>query len=127
MPRGAICASLRSVMQSIDVEPDLDGLLQAYRRRLEQRFGERLLSFRLFGSRARGDSEEDSDADVAVVVRDLSEAERDWVIAQSFEAYREFSSGPLLAPLVWSEQQYLDRLGAERRIALDIGREGISR
>ena len=37
-------------------------------RRLRRRFGERLKSLILFGSRARGDHAGDSDADVAIVL-----------------------------------------------------------
>jgi Nucleotidyltransferase domain len=115
-------------MKSVDLGNELEQLLAAYRQRLERRFGQRLVLFRLFGSRARGDASEDSDADVAVVVRDLGEAERDWVVNQAFEVWRGHGfAGPPLEPLVWSERQHLDRLAAERRIVLDIEREGIGR
>jgi uncharacterized protein len=115
-------------MFPMELGTELEQLLAAYRQRLERRFGERLLLFRLFGSQARGDASEDSDADVAVVVRDLSEAERDWVVNGAFEVWRERGYvGPPLEPLVWSERQHLDRLAAERRIVLDIEREGIGR
>jgi predicted nucleotidyltransferase len=106
---------------------DLAPLLAAYRSRLESRFGDRLLSLRLFGSRARGDHEPDSDADVAVVVRDLTDDERAEAIDLAFAAWLAAGRPPaLLAPLVWSEAEQADRLAAERRIALDIEREGIA-
>lgn len=115
-------------MNPVALGTELEQMLAVYRERLEQRFGERLLLFRLFGSRARGDASEDSDADVALVVRDLGEAERDWVVNQAFEVWRERGfAGPSLEPLVWSERQHLDRLAAERGIVLDIEREGIGR
>lgn len=40
------------------------------KRRLQRRFGNRLAAVYLFGSRARGDHRPNSDADVAVFVRD---------------------------------------------------------
>jgi predicted nucleotidyltransferase len=43
-------------------------LMAMLRRRLRQRFGDRLKGLILFGSRARGDHSADSDADVAVVL-----------------------------------------------------------
>jgi hypothetical protein len=113
-------------MPSVELGAELEPLLVAYREELQQRFGERLLLLRLFGSRARGDASEDSDADVAVVVRSLSEAERDWAVRRATDVWQAHGfRGPMLAPLVWSEAQHQDRLAAERRIALDIAREGI--
>ena len=107
-------------------EPILRATLAAYRRLLERELGDRVQELRLFGSRARGDAEPDSDADVAVVVRGLTEMERGQVIDLALEAWREAGRrGPLLSPVVWSSEEFADRLGAERRIALDVMREGI--
>jgi predicted nucleotidyltransferase len=96
---------------------------ELYRDLLRERFGARLLRVTVFGSRARGDHEPESDVDVAVVVRDLTEAERDAVIEIALDAWRR--SGSQLAPLVWSEEQWLDRVSSKRRIAVDIEREGV--
>lgn len=109
------------------VAPDLLRTLEHFRRLLEEHFGDRLLSLRLFGSQARGDADEDSDADVAVVIQALTEAERGQVVRWAFDAWLVMGQrGPLPAPLVWSEVELADRVAAERRIALDIEREGIS-
>jgi predicted nucleotidyltransferase len=106
---------------------ELRGVLERYRALLVSRFGDRVLAIRLFGSRARGDASEESDADVCVVVRDLTEPERSVAIDLAFEAWAESTrSGPLLSPLVWSDTERADRLAAERRIALDVEEEGIS-
>jgi predicted nucleotidyltransferase len=92
---------------------------------LEERFGPRLLSLRVFGSYARGDADADSDIDVAVVVRDLTEPERTAAVDLALEAWRtDRSTGPL-SPLVWSEAELADRLRAERRIASDVVSEGV--
>lgn len=50
-------------------------------RRLKEKFGERYLKLILFGSRARGDHEPDSDADVAIVMRDMVTEE--WPLTKS--------------------------------------------
>jgi hypothetical protein len=106
---------------------DLEKSLEEYRRLLETEFGVRLLSLRLFGSRARGDADVDSDADVSVVVNALTEAERARVIDLAFDAWRNAGCrGPLIAPLPWSDEEQQARRAAERRIAFDIDREGIS-
>lgn len=108
------------------VPPSLEPVLSRYRELLAERFGPRLLSVRLFGSRARGDAEPDSDVDLAVVIRGLTEAERTEAMDRAFEAWRAVGrDGPLLAALVWSEDEHAQRLARERRIALDIEREGI--
>jgi predicted nucleotidyltransferase len=44
--------------------------LESFARSARQHYGERLRGIYLFGSRARGDFEEESDADVVVVLRD---------------------------------------------------------
>lgn len=107
--------------------PDLERTLQEYRRLLEIEFGPRLRSLRLFGSRARGDADEDSDADVAVVVDDLTEAERTRVVDLALEAWRHAGyRGPLISPLPWSEAEQQGQRAAERRIAIDVDREGIA-
>jgi predicted nucleotidyltransferase len=114
-------------VSSVELPQDIRAVLLEYRRRLLEAFGTRLELVRLFGSRARGDADADSDADVAVVVRDLTESERTLVIDQALEAWRAAGSPrALLSPLVWSSGEYADRLAHERRIALDILREGIA-
>ena len=50
------------------IEPEIAALLADLKRRLERRFGDRFVALYLFGSRARGDHEPDSDVDVAVVL-----------------------------------------------------------
>lgn len=46
----------------------LETVLRDYRARLEQIYGPRLVRLVLFGSRARGDAEPDSDIDVMIVL-----------------------------------------------------------
>ena len=50
------------------IEPEIADLLADLKRRLERRFGDRFVALYLFGSRARGDHEPDSDVDVAVIL-----------------------------------------------------------
>lgn len=105
---------------------ELRPLLDADRRLLERRFGHRLLDLRMFGSRARGDADPESDVDVAVVVAGLTDGERAEAIDLALEAWRTVGTdAPLIHPLAWSESQAAERRAAERRIALDIEREGI--
>ena len=101
-------------------------MLLAYRRALEQVFGDRVGSVRLFGSRARGEARPESDIDVVVVLCAPTEPERaETAIDLAWETWRGTApDGPPLSPLIWSEEE-ADRLSRERRIALDIRAEGI--
>jgi len=54
--------------EDIDEEM-LRSSLRELDRRLKAKFGERYLKLILFGSRARGDHQPDSDADVAIVIQ----------------------------------------------------------
>ena len=51
------------------MDPQIRGILCELRSELEQLYGERLVRLVLFGSRARGDADPDSDIDVLVVLR----------------------------------------------------------
>lgn len=97
----------------------------AYRRLLVERFGDRVVDVRVFGSSARGDAEDDSDVDVAVIIRGLCEADRTEAIDLAFRAWKLDPSPRTLSPLVWSEAELEDRVRAERRIAHDILTDGI--
>lgn len=108
------------------VPPALAPCLARYRELLHQRFGDRVIHVRLFGSQARGDNGPDSDVDVAIVVAGLDEAERDEVIDLALDAWRQAGRlGQVPSPLVWSEAELSESLALERAIARDILSEGI--
>ena len=50
---------------------EADPILQRFRARLDELYGQRLERVVLFGSRARGDAKQDGDYDVAVFLTDL--------------------------------------------------------
>jgi uncharacterized protein len=92
--------------------------------RLQELLKGSLVNLVLFGSRARGDYEESSDVDVAVIVRGLSRELKDRV-------YREVAAIELehcqpIALLVFSEQEFNRLRERERRIAQDILEEGVA-
>ena len=55
------------------VHPCDDPVLKQLRAALNEMYGERIERVVLFGSRARGDAHEDSDYDVAVFLRDMTD------------------------------------------------------
>ena len=55
------------------MRPADDPILKRFRAALDEMYGERIERVVLFGSRARGDAREDSDYDVAVFLKDLTD------------------------------------------------------
>ena len=82
-----------------------------------------LLSVVLFGSRARGDAEPDSDMDVLVIVNDLTEEMEDYISECAWEA--GFERGIVLVPVVFSRDDWEN--GPERYslLAEAIKAEGV--
>lgn len=57
----------------MSTRPRDDPVLKRFRTALDETYGERIERVVLFGSRARGDAREDSDYDVAVFLKDLTD------------------------------------------------------
>jgi predicted nucleotidyltransferase len=64
----AHAATVGTARSSQPLDPLTQALIRAVRSRLEQLYGSRLKALILFGSRARGDFSEASDADLAIVL-----------------------------------------------------------
>jgi len=75
--------------------------LAAFRHRLADRYGARLRGLVLFGSRARGDHREDSDADVAVFLGQVTDpiAEQMDLAEDAYYLYLDF--GIMIQPWVF--------------------------
>lgn len=84
---------------------------------------ENLLSLTLFGSRARGDFDRQSDIDIAIIVRDLTSAQKNRILSAIAEI--EYAYTLPLAALVLSEKDFSALRHRERRIARDILEEGV--
>jgi predicted nucleotidyltransferase len=112
----------RDGMFEIDEEP-LETVLSELKRRLSSLLGSRLARLVLYGSRARGDYDKDSDVDVAIIVRDLDRATKNEVLETVADV--ELTHLAPLSTIVLSEDSFRELLNRERRIALDIEQEGI--
>lgn len=90
---------------------------------LTELVGDRLVKLVLYGSKARGDYDRESDTDIAIVVRGLTRDLKRDIIDKIVDI--EFKYVTSLSTLVFSEEDFEFLKKRERRIALDIEREGI--
>ncbi len=117
------CASVEAMPT---LPPDVLAALTRFRSALDERFGERVREVRLFGSHARGDANEDSDVDVFVTIEGLTGAERSDVLTLAYYADLAGEEDVLLSPLAYSTEQAAELRRRERRLLMDIDREGVA-
>jgi predicted nucleotidyltransferase len=90
---------------------------------MERQLGDRLVKIAVFGSRARGDFDAESDTDIAIIARELSRELKYQILDTVAEIELKFLIP--LSVIVFSENEFEQLKKRERRIALDIEREGI--
>jgi predicted nucleotidyltransferase len=90
---------------------------------IESQLGDRLVKMVVFGSRARGDFDAGSDTDIAIIVRELSRELKYQILDTVAEIEMKFIIP--LSVIVFSENEFERLKKRERRIALDIEKEGI--
>jgi predicted nucleotidyltransferase len=71
MCRQSLLASKENVFYGDDMKKKKDPALIRFRQGLDELYGDRLEKAVLFGSRARGDADPDSDYDVAIFLKDM--------------------------------------------------------
>jgi len=101
----------------------MEQILIDLKKSLQEIAGDRLIKMVLYGSRARGDFSEDSDMDIAIVIRGLSPEMKRRMLSRVADI--EFEYLRSLSTLILSEEDFLLLRKRERRIAVDIEREGI--
>jgi|GEM_PF-663187 len=102
-------------------------ILRDYKRRLERRFGPRLHALYLYGSRARGDHQPDSDADLAGFF--AGTAERLWELERVMadEAYEVLLETDLyIQPWAFPEAALIDPAShSNRHLTRAVLAEGV--
>jgi len=96
-------------------------ILTKFRAALDGLYGNRVERVVLFGSRARGDAQEDSDYDVAVFLKDLNDrwAEADKIALAAMNVFDE--TGALIHAMPYREGAYQERTP----LMHEVRREGI--
>jgi len=105
------------------MEKQREKQLEELKRSVENLLGPHAFRMSLFGSRARGDYIDESDVDVAILVRGLTREIKNRILDRVAEI--ELAYLLPIAVLVFSEEEFDHLKKRERRIALDIEREGI--
>lgn len=98
-------------------------ILSELKKSLESRLGHQLIRLVLFGSQARGDYHDESDIDLAVIVSRLTSELKNQILDEV--ARLELEHLTPISVVVFSDEEFNDLKKRERRIALDIEREGI--
>ena len=93
--------------------------------KLRDRFGERVLSIRLFGSYAKGGAHEHSDIDVAVVLDRLDWPTKREAIELALDVEQDWDFAISLMPATFDRETYELWREQERALVLDIENEGI--
>lgn len=102
----------------------MEQILIDLKKSIEEIAGNRLLKIVLYGSRARGDYDDDSDTDIAIIIRGLTRELKHQILSRVADI--EFEYLHSLSTLIISEEDFRLLRKRERRIALDIEQEGIS-
>jgi predicted nucleotidyltransferase len=102
---------------------ETDKVLKELKQGMENQLGDRLVKIVVFGSRARGDFDTESDTDIAIIVRELSRELKYQILDTVAEIEMKFIIP--LSVIVFSENEFERLRKRERRIALDIDKEGI--
>lgn len=100
-----------------------DPVLKRFRSALSDLYGDRIERIVLFGSRARGDAQKDSDYDVAVFLRDLHEPSMEFARLADAETDVLLAIGSVVNALPFPAGAYRQRTGFMhelRRDGLDL-------
>ena len=93
------------------------------RKHVNRLVGSRLKGLYVFGSKARGDYDAESDVDLAILVDDLDNPMKRRIIDIVVEVETRYIV--VISSLVLSWKEFSHLLERERRLALDIEKEGI--
>lgn len=115
---------MRSVAR-VRLPATVEETLQAFVTGLRQRFGQRLVSIRLFGSYAREDATADSDVDCLVLLDRVDRADDRAITDLAADLVWQIG-GVVISPLTMSAADFEAWKALERRAALEIERDGIA-
>ena len=109
-------------MELYNFSRDESSALKELKDSLKDFLGDRIKLI-LYGSRARGNYDHESDIDIAVIVKDLTRELKNQILDRVVDVELKYLTP--LSTLVLSEDDFASLKNRERRIAMDIETEGI--
>lgn len=107
----------------VNLTDDEKKAVEEIKERITFLLGRELKLFYLFGSKARGDFDNESDVDLAIIIEGLTRVTKNKVFEIVAEAETKYTVA--ISSLVLSMKDFQELKEHERRIALDIESEGI--
>lgn len=105
------------------LSPQEDRAVQAFKRRVLDFLGAQVISFSLFGSRARGEGGEESDVDILILLKEAPTKIRGRIFELAADILLELEID--ISPLVMSQKQFEEMKKRERLLPQEIERDGI--
>lgn len=116
---------LPRTLDELNLKPNERAALEELKARLRERFGERLVKLVFYGSKARGEGDEESDLDVMAVVRDL-DRKADSDVARSLSREVSGRHGVYVEMHEYSEADWGERLRRQWPFHSRVEAEGIA-
>lgn len=98
--------------------------IQRFKKRVLDLLGNKVIRFQLFGSRARGEGNEESDIDILILLKEASTQIRGQIFEITADILLEFDID--ISPLVMDQKKFDDMLRRERLLPREIERDGIT-
>ena len=97
--------------------------LAEFKKRVRKALGDQVVSFTLFGSRARGEGHEESDLDILALLQERTSERRREIIHIASDIFLEYEID--ISPLVLGQTEFQNLKDRELLIAQEIERDGI--
>jgi uncharacterized protein len=113
------------------MEPQNNPILKRFRTALNEMYGDRLERVVLFGSRARGDADEEPDYDIAVFLRDMSDRPAEMNRLADLATDILYNGGPFIHAMPYPAGFYSDEcmplMHAIRAEGIDLSNRRVPR
>lgn len=106
---------------------ELNNILSAFLEYTKERFGDELKEIILYGSYARGDFDEESDVDIAIIMRVPHESENKFnkqIVKIMGELYEKFGYNIVLSPIVISSE-FFEKWKDDLPFYRNVNQEGV--